>query len=519
MHFGFSYVGLIYLLMLFIPNIKWAKNKPEDYDVYAGSESRILLAFERVGQVLTSVIVLIFSDFNLRRWTPWCLWLILSFSLMILYECYWHRYFKSEKTMRDQYGQFCGFPVAGATLPVLAFLFLGIYGVNIWLIIATVILGIGHIGIHKTHEKEVNGPKAKKHIVRRVLKFAGIVLLTLVFTVIFFFIGVRNLNFTRHQMNYKNGVDEQAYVALGGQEQYVVITGRDVSNPMVIYLHGGPASPDTMVMYTFADRLMDAYTIIGWDQRGAGRTWYNNRDDDPENQTASFEQALQDVDELVEYARERFHQEKVIIMGHSYGTILGSQYVLAHPEKVSDYIAVGQVVSASRGDLYSYEDALAKAIAAGDDTSNLVAAYETYMSNQTLKNMIALREPVSVYHPAERAADHVSLRLSSPYFGIDDARWFLKQVFSLEDYLALNSQLFDYIMIFDAFELEMNYQVPVHFISGSEDWVCPVDLIRDYYDSISAPDKSLTLIDGSGHAPQTDYSEEFADAVSEVLSK
>ena len=225
------------------------------------------------------------------------------------------------------------------------------------------------------------------------------------------------------------------------------------------------------------------------------------------------------MDELVEYACERFNQEKVIIMGHSYGTILGSQYVLAHPEKVSEYISVGQVVSTSRGELYSYEDALAKAIAAGDDTSNLVAAYETYMSDQTLQNMIALREPVSVYHPAEREADHVSLGLSSPYFGIDDARWFLKQVFSLDDYLALNSQLFDYIMTFDAFELEMNYQVPVHFISGSEDWVCPVDLIRDYHDSISAPDKSLTLIDGSGHAPQTDFSEEFADAVREVLSK
>ena len=109
--------------------------------------------------------------------------------------------------------------------------------------------------------------------------------------------------------------------------------------------------------------------------------------------------------------------------------------------------------------------------------------------------------------------------MSSPFFGIDDARWFLKQVFSLDDYLALNSQLFDYIMTFDVFELEMNYQVPVHFISGSEDWVCPVDLIRDYHDSISAPDKSLTLIDGSGHAPQTDFSEEFADAVREVLSK
>ena len=156
MHFGFSYVGLIYLIMLFVPNIKWAKNKPKDYDQYVKNEKKILQAFERAGEVLTSTIVLVFSDFNLRRLSPWSLWLVASFLLMILYELYWHRYFKSEKTMRDQYCSFCGFPVAGASLPVIAFFLLGIYGKNIWMVIASIILGIGHIGIHLDHAKEAN---------------------------------------------------------------------------------------------------------------------------------------------------------------------------------------------------------------------------------------------------------------------------------------------------------------------------------------------------------------------------
>ena len=154
MHFGFSYVGLIYLVMLFAPNIKWARNKPKDYDRFAKNENKILLMFERTGEILTSAIVLVFSDFNIHGWKWWNCWLIVSFVLMILYEMHWYRYFKSEKTMRDQYSSFCGFPVAGATLPVLAFFLLGIYGSNLYLIIATIILGIGHIGIHVTHEKE-----------------------------------------------------------------------------------------------------------------------------------------------------------------------------------------------------------------------------------------------------------------------------------------------------------------------------------------------------------------------------
>ena len=519
MHPGFSYVGLIYLILLFVPNIRWAKNKPRNYEQYVKNENRILLVFERIGEVLTSALCLVFSDFNLRRWTLWGLWLIASVLLMLLYELYWHRYFKSEKTMRDQYSSFCGIPVAGASLPVLAFIFLGIYGMNIWLIIAAVILGIGHIGIHISHAKEVNGPKEKKHPAKRILTWTGAVLLVLIFIAISIPVGVRDIRFLKHQANYIKGVEEQVYITLGGQEQYVLMTGKNAANPVIIYLHGGPAAPDTTVMYTFSDLLMDEYTLVGWDQRGAGRTYYRNQSSDPENRTASFETALQDVDALVDYAREKFGQEKVIIMGHSYGTILGSQYVLAHPEKVSEYIAVGQVVSAPDGDLLSFGDAMEKAKAAGDDTGEMEKRYETYMAERTLKNMLALREAVSEYHPAAKEANTVWLGMSSPYFGVDDLRWFIRQVASLDDYLALNRQLFDSIMTFDAYDKEMDYQVPVHFISGSEDWICPVALIMKYMDDIKAPQKDFTLIEGCGHFPQTASPREFANAVRKVLSQ
>lgn len=155
MHFGFSYVGLIYLLMLTIPNIIWTKNQPQDYEKYVGNENRTLLALERVGQVLVSCAVLIFSDYNLRPWSNWSWWLVISFSLMVLYEIYWIRYFRSERSMLDFYSSLFGIPVAGATLPVSAFLLLAIYGKNIVLGIAIVILGIGHIGIHLAHRKEI----------------------------------------------------------------------------------------------------------------------------------------------------------------------------------------------------------------------------------------------------------------------------------------------------------------------------------------------------------------------------
>lgn len=128
MNIGFSYIGLIFLLMLVIPNIVWSKAKPKNYDAYARNENKVLLVFERVGEILVTCIALIFTDFNITEWSVSSLLLIIAFILMVLYEVYWIKYFKSDRTMQDMYSSLIGIPVAGATLPVFAFLLLGLYG-------------------------------------------------------------------------------------------------------------------------------------------------------------------------------------------------------------------------------------------------------------------------------------------------------------------------------------------------------------------------------------------------------
>lgn len=153
-HFGFSYVGAIYLVLLFVPNIIWSKHQPTGYT--SDGENRILLVFERVGEVAATCTALIFSDFNIRFDSFWSLWLLISVIFMLLYEIYWIRYFRSQKTLEDFYSSLLGIPVAGATLPVIAFLLLGIYGKNVWMIISVIILGIGHIGIHLQHKNQLN---------------------------------------------------------------------------------------------------------------------------------------------------------------------------------------------------------------------------------------------------------------------------------------------------------------------------------------------------------------------------
>jgi len=147
--FGLSYVGIAYLVALWVPNIVWARQRPTWHD--PSGENRMLAVFERVGQVLCTGAILVFDNTNPHAVEPWLGWFAASVALMILYLGFWARYFTGTRTQSDFYRPLLGIPAPGATLPVAAFLLLGVYGRLIWLIAASVILGVGHIGIHVGH--------------------------------------------------------------------------------------------------------------------------------------------------------------------------------------------------------------------------------------------------------------------------------------------------------------------------------------------------------------------------------
>lgn len=143
--FGFSYTGLIFLCCLFIPNILYGLNLPKD--LVKTRESRILVIFERIGQALCTVLVLVFEDFNFRGFDSRFIWLVAATALMLIYLLCWGRYFLGEHLQRDFYRPFLGIPLPLAVLPVAAALLLSIYGKVIWLGMAAIVLGTGHIGI------------------------------------------------------------------------------------------------------------------------------------------------------------------------------------------------------------------------------------------------------------------------------------------------------------------------------------------------------------------------------------
>lgn len=151
MDFSFSWVGLLFLVMLFAPNILWSRCPPKDYDRYSKNENKLLLALERIGQILV-VVLSLFCGVNFS----FNIIFLIAFLLMVIYEIYWIRYFRSPKTMNDMYDNFLFIPLPGATLPVIAFFLLGVCANNVFLVISSIILGIGHIGIHLGHKREIS---------------------------------------------------------------------------------------------------------------------------------------------------------------------------------------------------------------------------------------------------------------------------------------------------------------------------------------------------------------------------
>ena len=154
MQLGFSFVGVAFLLMLFVPNIMWAKNQPAGYEELQKRESKVLLALERVGQVLTTCSAIVFVC--PRGYTfPWLGVLIAAVLLMVLYEVAWVHYFRGGQRLDGMYQPLGPIPVPIASLPVTAFVLLGVWYQSPVAVVSAVVLGIGHIGIHIGHLREL----------------------------------------------------------------------------------------------------------------------------------------------------------------------------------------------------------------------------------------------------------------------------------------------------------------------------------------------------------------------------
>lgn len=162
-----------------------------------------------------------------------------------------------------------------------------------------------------------------------------------------------------------NGIDESKAVEIGGIRQWITIRGRNRSNPILLVIHGGPGAPDLPESYLYERQWEDYFTVVQWDQRGAGKTYALN---DPKavEPTLTPDRMVQDAEELTAYLRKTYSRQKIFVLGHSWGSYLGLRLAQLRPEWLYAYIGAGQMIDFAAQERAGYDWVLEKAKADGN---------------------------------------------------------------------------------------------------------------------------------------------------------
>lgn len=333
----------------------------------------------------------------------------------------------------------------------------------------------------------------------------------------------RLINICKYKIKTQNGIQESTYIEINGIKQYIQIRGEDTNNPVMIFIHGGPAGPMGYVSAYFQKALESELTIIHYDQRGCGRTYYTNNKDSNTN----VHLLLDDLNEIVKYAKQRFGKEKVIIAGHSWGSSLGTIYVQTHPENVMCYIGISQVTNCIKNKISIARMALEKEEIRGtEDESLLYEIKERFekltkyddLSINDLMHLVTISGKYIACKGQVSALKTMWLGVTSPDMNLKDVQWFFKTM--NVNFFHQNRQLMEYAMFeFDIEELPRSYNVPVYFIAGEGDYsICQTDA-RLYYESIDAPDKAFYMLKNVGHNMFMDNPILFCNTIKDIITK
>ncbi len=288
-----------------------------------------------------------------------------------------------------------------------------------------------------------------------------------------------------------NGVDEAMYVSLGDVEQWIQIRGEDRRNPVLLYVHGGPgvaASPFSSLFRPWEK----FFTVVMWDQRDAGRTFVR----DGAAREMSLGRVAQDGIALAEFLRRHLHKTRIVLLGHSWGSMVGLRMVHDHPDLFSAYVGTGQVVSIAEKEPVDYARTLAM-LEAVHDEAGLRALKAIGPPPYKSADDLLVERNLSARHdiPSERDLyrNLIPVVLFAPSWSLWDIYEFLQAGKFAE------AATFDADQSYDARNLGRKFAVPFFIFNGALDTVTPTNLAKRYFDSIHAPLKQFVVLEGAGH--------------------
>jgi pimeloyl-ACP methyl ester carboxylesterase len=295
------------------------------------------------------------------------------------------------------------------------------------------------------------------------------------------------------------GIQVLTQIPVHGTQQWISVRGNDARNPILLFLHGGPASPDMPLSYTFQGAWEDYFTVVQWDQRGAGKTYAAN---DPAQigPTITIDQMIADAEAVIQYLQTTYHKQKIFLLGHSWGSVLGVQLAQRHPAWLHGYLGVGQIVDMRRSEQLGYEFALREA--RKDHNAEAIRALE------------AIAPYPGPGGELELAKLDVQRRWLMYYGGLTwgrrdfrhDARaWSLAPEYTDADLAAIDrgsalslARLLAPLAAVD-FTRTTQFRCPIFLFLGRHDFAVSQDVAAQWFATLRAPAKRLVWFEDSAH--------------------
>jgi len=298
-------------------------------------------------------------------------------------------------------------------------------------------------------------------------------------------------------------------IMLGGQEQYLIIRGKDATKPVMLFLHGGPGSPEYAFMKATNQTIENDFVMVYWEQRGAGKSYSKNIPVESMN----LDQFISDTKELSEYLAKRFNQEKIYIMGHSWGSFLGILTAFQYPELFHAYFGIGQVCYQYKGEQISFEWVKEQAIKQNNKKAikalseitfpDSLAGVDKWQDYLMVERNYVTQFGGGVTHEMTGMWPVIKMVLDLKEYTFGEKMNFMPgSLFSLK-YLwtdVINKNLFNDID---------SMQVPVYIFQGKYDYQTPYSVAIDFYDQLKAPQKEFFTFENSAHSPVMEEVERF----------
>jgi pimeloyl-ACP methyl ester carboxylesterase len=289
-----------------------------------------------------------------------------------------------------------------------------------------------------------------------------------------------------------NGIEETRYVRLGGVDQWIQIRGDDRANPVLLFVHGGPGSAESP-MSSLLRPWEKYFTVVMWDQRDAGKTFARNgavRD-------MSLPRVAEDGIALAEFLRRHLHKKRIILLGHSWGTMVGVRMAKERPDLFSAYVGTGQVVSIAEKEPVIYARTLARLRAAHNDAGIQALRKLGPPPYKSADDLLVERNwsaRSDIAPERDIYSNMAPVVLFAPGWSLWDTYEALQAGNSAE------AATFAADANYDARALGPKFAIPFFIINGEWDHITPSDLAKPYFDSIQAPVKQFVLLKGAGHS-------------------